>query len=273
MEKTNILYIVILYNQKFEDTNVYISLLSKINSIEDIYIWDNSISHHLNGNLSSKGYNYIFSDQNRGVSYPYNRGLKFAVEHSYDFVTFLDQDTYFPKNYILVLRDAINKNPNIDLFCPNHILKNGFFLSPVKMRWNLTKLSSKPLRGKFSIKKYAIINSGMTVRAKLYLLTGGYNELVFLDYSDFEFVKRCSKFIDLAFCLDVNCVQDFSNNLKDQSSLFNRFKLFCKSLRGCDKNDYKDFIGYHLIVLKRTISLALRLKSIEPFKIYYRYYL
>lgn len=58
--KNNILYIVILYNQKFEDTNVYISLLSKIDSIEDIYIWDNSINHHLNGNLSSKGYNYIF---------------------------------------------------------------------------------------------------------------------------------------------------------------------------------------------------------------------
>lgn len=268
-----ILYIVILYNQKFENTNVYISLLSKIDNIKDIYIWDNSLNELLNQDLLDKGYNYIYSKNNMGVSYPYNRGLEYAMKNDYRWVTFLDQDTIFPATYLSILHSSLNENPDIKLFCPRHKINNERFLSPVKAICNITRLSIKRIQGKFPIRKYSVINSGLTIKMELYVLTGGYNEKVFLDYSDFEFIKRCSQVIDNGFCLDIDCIQDFSNEQRDTTLLLKRLILFCCSVKGCNKKECKDFVGYNLVVLKRIFSLSFRLKSFKPFGIYYKYYL
>lgn len=268
-----ILYVVILYNQKYEHTSVYKSLLNKISDIKDIYIWDNSSNEAINEELRIKKYNYIYSKENVGVSHPYNKGFEYAMVNNYKWVTFLDQDTYFPDAYLTMLYSSIDGNPDIKLFCPRHRLKNGLFLSPVREIYKMTNLSLKQLQGIFPIKKYCIINSGLTVKTELFVLTGGYNEKAFLDYSDFEFIKRCSKIVDNGYCLNIDCIQDFSNEQKDVNLLLKRFALFCRSVKGCDKTEYKDFIGYNLIVLKRAFSLAIRLKSLKPFRVYIKYYL
>ena len=74
---TDILFVVVLYNQIFKDTNVYKSLLNRI-STRNIFIWDNSTSSELNNGLDSSGFQYVYSLQNRGVSFSYNKAFEYA---------------------------------------------------------------------------------------------------------------------------------------------------------------------------------------------------
>ena len=272
MKTNKILFVVVLYNQQFNLTNVYKSLLNFISS-EDVFIWDNSTDSNLNAFLRNSKYNYKYSAQNMGVSHPYNEGGNHAVTHGYNWITFLDQDTYFSNNYLSALYFSFFKYPYIKLFCPSHKLSNGLYLSPVKSTWKCCSLSSECASGKFCIQKYAVINSGMTISVNLFKESGGYNEKVFLDYSDFQFLDRCSKYISTGYCIDSTCLQDFSNNVLNADSLLNRFKLFCKSLKGCEAFTFKSYVGYRLVVLKRLLSLIYRLKKIYPIYIYYKYYL
>lgn len=272
MEKSKILFILVLYNQEFYSTKVYGSLLKHIEN-EDIFIWDNSLNPILNVALYDTKYNYRYSDRNLGVSHPYNEGCIFAIDHGYQWVTFLDQDTLFSENYLLELHSSLENHSNIKLFCPIHKLSNGLYLSPVRSIWKCSTLSTNCIKGMFNIEKYVIINSGLTINIDLFKKTGGYNEKTFLDYSDFQFLDRCSKYISIGYCIDSICLQEFSNNILNVDSLLNRFELFCKSLRGCEISSFKTYIGYQIVVLKRLLSLIYRLKSLYPICIYYKYYL
>lgn len=272
MECSNTLFIVVLYNQRFSLTNVYKSLLNRVKE-EDIYIWDNSVDSDLNSCLCEQKYVYKYSMNNCGVSYPYNEGSRYALNHNYSWIVLLDQDTCFPNTYLSDLNTSIKMHPDIKLFCPIHKLANGLYMSPVKMKWKFTSLSTKCVKGHFDIGKYAVINSGMAIHIDLFRKTGGYNEKVFLDYSDFQFLDKCSRYIEKGYCIDSICLQDFSNDVINNDALMKRFKLFCKSLKGCEFDSFFSYIGYNLVVLRRLFSLIYRSKSFYPIYIYYKYYL
>ncbi len=269
---TDILFVVVLYNQIFKDTNVYKSLLNRI-STRNIFIWDNSTSSELNNGLDSSGFQYVYSLQNRGVSFSYNKAFEYADQKGFQWMVLLDQDTIFSDTFLEKLRLAMYQHPEIRIFCPLHQLTNGLYLSPVKFFMRFTRLSKKRISGVINITEYAIINSGLVVSVDLFKKVGGYNEKVFLDYSDFQFLKRCTQVDTKAFCIASVCIQDFSDNCIDKEKLLNRFSLFCQSLKGYENKTIGDTIECGLVVLKRCLSLAYRLKSFQPFEIYYNQYI
>nr|WP_186973097.1 glycosyltransferase [Bacteroides intestinalis] len=267
-----ILYVVVLYNQILKKTNIYKSLLNRIPA-HQIFVWDNSTTNRLNSDLYSYGIQYVYSQQNMGVSFPYNRAFDFASQKGFQWIMLLDQDTTFADTFLGIVESAIHQYPEIKIFCPLHQLSGGSYLSPAKFFMKFTRPTHKKVLGIINVSKYAIINSGLLVDVATFRRAGGYNEKVFLDYSDFQFLDRLAKFDSKAFCLSSVCLQDFSNDCMENDKVLKRFTLFCQSLKGCEHNGAWEAIEYHLVVLKRCLSLIYRLKSFQPFITYYKYYI
>ena len=273
MQNSNhILYVVVLYGQKYEMTNVYKSLLIKV-SQRNVWIWDNSKNRDINAHLNFGKSNYSFSEVNVGLSFPYNCAGEYAFQNNYQWMMLLDQDTEFDTSFLNILNVSIRENPNIKLFCPQHRLLNNIYLSPVKSILKFTRLSRTQVSGVFNIADFCIINSGLVVNVATFRKVGGYNEKVFLDYSDFQFIDRFAKVESKAFCINSVCIQDFSNNCIDKDKLLNRFSLFCESLKEISCNTLKDQISYKLVVLQRCMSLIIRLKNFSPLIILFKKYL
>lgn len=273
MQNNNhILYVVVLYGQKYEMTNVYKSLLIKVNQ-RDVWIWDNSENRNINAHLNFGESNYSFSEVNAGLSFPYNCASEYAFRNNYQWMMLLDQDTEFDISFLDILSVSMRENPDINLFCPLHRLSNDMYLSPVKSILKFTRLSKTQVSGVFNIADFCIINSGIVVNVATFRKAGGYNEKVFLDYSDFQFLDRFAKVESNAFCINSVCIQDFSDNCIDKDKLLNRFSLFCESLKGVSCNTLKDCISYKLVVLKRCISLIIRLRNFSPLNILLKKYL
>ncbi len=270
--ENQILFVVVLYKQKYESTNVYNSLLIRVPQY-NVLVWDNSLDIKLNNHLNSWEGKYINSISNVGVSLPYNYACEYAFKCGYSWIMLLDQDTTFADNFMDELVYSLKKHPYIKLFFPMHCLSNGLFLSPVKLYMKFSRLSNEQISGVVDITKYAIINSGMLVNVEIFREAGGYNEKVFLDYSDFQFIDRLAKINSYGYCLNSICIQNFSNDCIEKKALLNRFSLFCQSLKGCEYGNIIKAIGYNLVVLKRCFSLVYRLKSFRPFSVYFNCYI
>lgn len=100
----------------------------------------------------------------------------------------------------------------------------------------------------------------------------GYNERVFLDYSDHEFLRRFKKYYNKVFVLSQTVYQDYSAKSDPIDVALKRLKLFCESIHGCEKNTLKEKIEFSIPILKRTLFLVLKNRSLLPFAIAYKYY-
>ena len=69
------------------------------------------------------------------------------------------------------------------------------------------------------IKEYDIINSGMLIKVADFIKAGGYKEDVSLDFSDFQFIERLKRVTKNFIVLNIECIQDFSNNAEDKAKL------------------------------------------------------
>ncbi len=83
-----ILFVVILYNQKLSESNVYKSLLSnKEDSFDGIIVFDNS-KYNQQKDIDTLKLNIIYI-WNKGVNYylskNYNTASKYAIENDYNF--------------------------------------------------------------------------------------------------------------------------------------------------------------------------------------------
>ena len=75
-----------------------------------------------------------------------------------------------------------------------------------------------------------------------------------------------------AFILPKNLQQDFSVHTDSKEKSFARFRLFCKSIRGCKRDRVWDDLCYSFVVIKRACSLALSFRSFSPFFIVLKTY-
>lgn len=269
----SVLAVIVLYNERLQSTLTYRSLLAQMKNIP-IFIWDNSlIAQHQMSEFKNRNIIYTHCPDNKGISYAYNRAAEYAYDNNYRWIMLLDQDTTFSADYFSKLIQCLETNKEIQCFFPVHKLQNGLYLSPVRSYFKMSRLSRNKSGGKLKFKNYAIINSGLLIDVSLFKMVGGYNEKVFLDYSDFQFIERLSKYSTEGFCVDSICIQNFSNTITDFDKLIGRFKLFCLSVRGCSKNSLFDYLVYFTIVLKRGISLTIRTRSFKPMQKFFLYYI
>lgn len=273
-----LLIVIVIYETKIYDSVAFKSLSENItdNYVNfKIIIYDNSKCKSEEISFrDSLLENYIWDSNNGGVSKAYNYAARYAKANGFDWLLLADQDTIFPRNIIENYIEAINNNQDIKLFLPKvRVAPNGKFMSPVKNYFFITSLSNTAPSKIINPSKYGIINSGMLINVDAFWNVGGYNNKVWLDYSDFQFIERFSNKYHKAFVIDNECIQSFSNDNPDFNQKITRFKLFCSSVKNYQalKPLNKLWIGYS--VLKRAISLTVKSRGIEPLYIFLKYYL
>lgn len=186
-----------------------------------------------------------------------------------------DQDTCFENSIIGHYNMLCESIKDVYLFCPRVIVPNEGLLSPVKLNHYFPKISRIIMPGDTIINpiNYAIINSGMLINIDAFYKVGGYNDKVFLDFSDFQFIENFGKYFDKVYVSEDKCIQEFSNQIGDIDTKLNRFQLFCRSLKHFKCIHYRDRILLLFVVLKRAISLSFHYKTITPFSIFIKNYI
>lgn len=260
-----VLCALVLYQQKLYDCASYNSLVKNIlcDSIQ-LFVYDNSKQPmHTQQQFTNGLIHYMSDTTNSGVSTGYNRAAIFARNNGFDKLLLLDQDSYFESSsYVCKCLDLAIQYPSIKLFAPIVVTQKNCPMSPRKIVCKI------PVRKDFSpnvtypLRHVGLINSGLLVDVDAFFNVGGYNEAVFLDYSDYQFIDKFSRMYD-EFCL-VNCkiFQDFSNEQTDTVAILSRFKLFCSSLANYECHSIMDSLCIKFIILKRCLSLTIRCKSL-----------
>lgn len=262
-----ILIVIVLYHCELQNSKTYQTFNRKE---ESLLVFDNSEKAQ---DITSYTENalYIHNESNIGLSACYNQAAVYAKEQGYDWLLFLDQDTDFSGVSIDDYLSAISAHPECKLVAP--MVKCGVYtMSPMKYKHHFALFSKNTYKGVVDVKDLSIINSGLCVSLEAFEKSGGYNETVFLDYSDHEFLRRFKRHYSLAFILPNIIYQDYSAKSDNAESSLKRLVLFCESIRGCEKNSLKERLEFAIPILKRTLALVVRNHTLRPFFIAYKHY-
>lgn len=258
-----LLLVIVLYNQKLQNTKTYSSLL--VNTDEDVFVYDNSpYPQHVATEVIMPKWKYVSDVTNGGISKAYNLAGRYALLNGYDWMLFLDQDTIFSKGILDEYKDVISQYKEIKLIAAPMKIGEKIYLSPVKAYFYMARPAHSVPEGKMSLNKYFLINSGLAVDVEAFHEVGGYNEKVKLDFSDYEFIRRFKKHYSYFYVLKSISFQSFSNLVESNEQKLHRFDLFCDSLKNCEKKTWLDNIGFFSIVIKRMLALIWQTRSLKP---------
>lgn len=274
----NILPILVLYKQNLRDSISLKALsdhLTKNGKKLDLFVYDNSPFPSELSQFEFKQFNicYIHDKMNSGVSKAYNSGARYAAKINKTWLLLLDQDTKFPENFITDYLTAVEKNPDIPIFCPILQTQYGHIMSPclyIRKRGVWVKHIKQ---GILNFNKYSPVNSGLMIYLEAFNKAGGYNESVRLDFADFQFIEKIRNYYSRFFLIDMVCIQEFSGFEKDVSVLESRFRLYCEGARNCKRKNTTEDIWYLIEVLRRLAGLTIKAKTLVFFPIFFKEYL
>lgn len=267
MNTKKILFVIVLYHCKLKDSRTYKTLMPPN---EDLIVFDNSeeeqdISDYANGAT------YIHNKSNLGISYCYNQAADYGISHYYHWILLLDQDSDFSDVCINDYFSAIEET-DCKLIAP--MVKSGVYtISPTDISHHFSRLNKKEYSGVTEISRLSIINSGMCIALDAFKECGGYNEMVFLDYSDHEFIRRYKRYNSSVYVLNKSMYQEFSARVDDKESTIRRYRLFCLSIKGCERNGISDRFWFGFVVFKRAVSIMYRFRTFATIKILLRDYI
>lgn len=277
--KKQILPIVVLYKKELSDAESINTLLDSDidNSISDIFVYDNTPENIIKNNIVCEVYRnrnviYYHDIKNSGVSTAYNSGMKKANELNYKYVLLLDQDTVFPSDALKFYQQSIEDQPGINLHVPRLLTKKGEFCSPLRYAFHRGFVTNELSSGIYSLNTYSPINSGMLLDVNTAILAGGYNNKVYLDFSDFQFIERLKNISSSFYLMPLTLEQDLSNDDENYNNLLNRYGIYCECARFCEKNNIYDEFIYFMMVLIRGIKLVQRTKMLKFISIFYNNY-
>jgi len=267
----DLLAVLVLYKLKLSDSMSFISLTTslKSNNIKvDLLVYDNFPQYNNNEKLT--GYpnwniTYYPDENNSGVSKAYNTAASLAIKKNKKWLLLLDQDTNFPVQTINAYIDAIKSFGNEKLFVPVMHTVNGDIISPGYLKFARGFYSKKIKRDFYSknvkpglnnLKDYSTINCGMCIDLVAFNKNKGYNELIKLDFSDHDFIRRFKKDIPNFVVLNLN-VEHFLSTITKNS--FNsdkvRFKYYLDGAAFFSQS-FIDSFFFNIRLLLRAVKLS-----------------
>ncbi|WP_418409735.1 glycosyltransferase [Alistipes sp.] len=270
----NILCVVVLYKMQLNRSASFLSLYRQVGDCDatvDFFIYDNSPLADV-GLSEFPDIHYFHCPGNTGLGTAYNAAARYAEEKGFDWVLLLDQDTVLPDNFLQSYVKAIQENPGIQVFAPRVSLSGKSLLSPMK-RWRkqATHLVAEKT---YPIRQYLVINSGLCVKTSLFMQSGGYDEKVWLDFADMQFIRKLLHVgVRCFYLLSCECMQHFSNLEADPEKLKQRFDIYIACARNCEYFDMADWIFRQYCVLSHTIGLTIRTRSVYFLKCFFTRYL
>jgi GT2 family glycosyltransferase len=208
--KEELLVILVLYEMPLSESAAFLSLSRALRQTRgSLFVYDNSSREQ---SLASEKWDisYRHDPSNPGVSKAFNEGFKRAKELNKKWLLLADQDTVFPENVFEKYFYGIEKS-SAEVLVPVLEDQKGM-VSPLKFYWGggqrvkwLDREAILPLR------EYFFHNSGLLVSTHAFETSGGYDERLPLDFSDFSFAKRLQKNFPFFYVLDVVCHHDLAS--------------------------------------------------------------
>ena len=197
----SIFAVIVLYKTTLEECVSYQTLQQAALEVRPealalrILLYDNNPHARVPESLPAN-VEYLAGASNRGLADAYNAALSMAVEHGFDWLLTLDQDTQLPIEALLIYSArtaAVADSPGIAAVVPQIIaagrmVSPNYFAAGAWPTWFPRGFSGVPAR-----KVYAF-NSGSLVRVSALRQIGGYSPWFWLDNSDAAMFRRLDKF-------------------------------------------------------------------------------
>jgi rhamnosyltransferase len=181
INRCNTRCVIVTYNP---DNNV-LNLVRKLTSL-GLYVCvvDNNSSNFIELNnklraITNDGVYVIHNNKNLGIAAALNQGIRYVKAKEVDWIFTFDQDSLPSDSFIDCYNSVIEKEENVGLVCPGYTC-------------NKDELIEKKNSVKYGI-KLNLITSGMLHNTVIFDTIGLYNEELFIDYVDFEYVLRVSQ--------------------------------------------------------------------------------
>ena len=262
MAESKIFPVVVIYKIQLADSTAYRNFLSRL-ALEAFMVYDNSPDDFQQdmGRIPPHAV-YVRDTANGGLSIAYNRAAAYALEHHYDRLLLLDEDTVFPVGMYSQMQAC-----SAALCVPRILLKDGTCFSPSHWRAGRVRGADLP-PGRHPLSRYLPINSGLCVSLDAFFRAGGYNEKVRLDFSDFQFTIRLRHVEPFFTLLDCEGRQDFSNEKTSHPQLHARYLKYldgARNLQGCtlmERMKVAWLVCLHTLALTKRTRRADYLKSL-----------
>ena len=257
MKLCDLFPVIVLFRCQLQDAESYTSFLARL-PFKSFMIYDNSPADYDfdEGQLPVNAV-YRRNTDNGGVSVAYNCAATYALERGFKYLVLLDQDTHFPSNAI---DNYLALDGEVTLAAPRLVMRNGQPFSPVTANtFNLKGRALAP--GDYLLECFSPVNCGMCIALAAFFEAGGYNPRVALDYADFEFSRRMSAVYPKFRVLDLELLQDFSNEEQRLEPLAARFRLYLSSAVEVTTYNWKDRLRLAYQIGKHTLALTVRTRS------------
>lgn len=246
--------IIVIYNKNVSNSLTY-QCLKKQDNLQ-IIVCDNSTKDFDNKKfVENDGFYYVNMHENAGLSKAYNAALDVISSINEDmkgYVSLFDDDTFIPDIYFLKLRSEIRTKKS-DIFLP--IVKDEVgILSPSVMKKYYCHRAPENI---WSVKQDELcgINSGMAIRLKIFKKYR-YNENIFLDYVDHNFLRDMRKRHRRVSIMDVEIQQTFSSNVRDKEKELIRFKIFKKDINEFYRKGFWNQFFFYYVITRRKMQLT-----------------
>ena len=252
----------VIYQSKFVLKEEYSSL-----SHNDyrIVVFDNSFEkNYLEANKEyclTHNIHYLTEGKNIGLSKAYNRVIKDYIKED-DYLMILDADSNIEVSYLLSLKENLIPNhPEIEVFSPINInSKTKEIDSPLKITFNPFFNSTKVDFKENNYDYFKVINNGLLIKGSALKKINGFDENIFLYFSDsylsFVLYEKGIK----TFVTDYQNNCEFSFDYLEHKALKRRLRLMKRDGRYFYKTIYRrlgkpsilGLIHYQLFSIKKA---------------------
>jgi len=266
----DIVVVIVLYKTTLAESTTFKSLLVSVGSYPQpvaLIVCDNSPEPCEVKSYQEFHITYLHDQNNPGISAAYNKAAKIAEKLKKNWLIFLDQDTSLPQNSIVKYLEAIQQNVDIRLFVPVLVNQENHIISPTIFKYRRGRSPSSVRKGLNNLKQLSPVNSGICIKLSQFNRISGYNELIPLDYSDYDFMQRMSAVESAFYIIDLQCQHSLSaSETQSFESAKQRFNYLCLGLR-LSSDSKQDLFYSALVAFRRAIKLTWVYKSNSFFKI------
>lgn len=252
----------VIYQSKFVLKEKYFSLN---NNDFHVVVFDNSFEkNHLEANQKyclTHNIHYLTEGKNIGLSKAYNRVIKDYIKED-DYLMILDADSNIEVSYLLSLKENLIPNhPEVEVFSPINInSKTKEIDSPLKITFNPFFNSTKVDFKENNYDYFKVINNGLLIKGSALKKIGGFDENIFLYFSDsylsFALYEKGIK----TFVTDYQNNCEFSFDYLEHKALKRRLRLMKRDGRYFYKTIYRrlgkpsilGLIHYQLFSIKKA---------------------
>ena len=230
-----------------------------------IVVFDNSFTEeYLEYNQQyclKNNIHYLTEKKNIGLSKAYNKVINTFVKEE-DYLMILDADSNIEADYLLSLKkEIIPSHPEVEVFSPVNInSKTKKIDSPLKIVFNPFFNSCKVDFKENNYDYFKIINNGLLLKGSALKKIQGFDEHIFLYFSDsylsFALYQQGIK----TFVTDYQNICEFSFDYLDHKALKKRLRLMKRDGRHFYKTIYRrlhkpsilGLIHYQLFAIKKA---------------------